>query len=201
MLLHSLITLSNLLILLVYAQDFGDTSIPSEYGPGFPLLKDLSNEEVCDAICYVPTNSVLYYFYEADMMVLRQILRGLVFQKHCLLKNLEPDCSCASTQSIRTLQMLVAAFSDLNYAYQGVDSEFLIRFDSVARAHGLESPISLKCRIVALAKDVTELGKECIGRFREELSVSLENSRNCASTQETVLTSAVDPVPRPISVC
>ena len=60
----------------------------------------------------------------------------------------------------------------LSHAFQGVDAEFLIKFNAVARAYGLKSPVDMKHQIVALSRDVTSLGKQWRRQCREELNAS-----------------------------
>lgn len=127
-----------------------------------PDLKFLSTEEVCDAICYAPTGTAQYYFYEADMLVLRQVFRGLKLQKTFLQQKIQHKSPAEGKAHIHNMK---ATFNELIHAYKGVDSDFLVKFDTIAIFNGLESPVGLKNKIVAVAKEVCKLGNEWLSRY------------------------------------
>ncbi|KAM9940172.1 hypothetical protein OXX80_000352 [Metschnikowia pulcherrima] len=160
-----------IVVTLVHTQEFGISYQGLETLSVLPQLQDLTNQEICDALCHAPTDTAFYYFYEADMLVLRQVLRGLRIQRRCLVKLLRmKQDPCARGKE--KFAMLTEAFAQLSHAFQGVDAEFLIKFNAVARAYGLKSPVDMKHQIVALSRDVTELGKQWRRQCREELIAS-----------------------------
>lgn len=162
--------IQNFLTSLSLILNFVTSMNPTEYGypleknEGLQNLLNLTEEEICDAICMVPIKSRVYHAYRMEMLVLKHVYSGLLYQRTALNQMLS-DLDYCSAQAREDFEDLSKAFGILTYAFQGVNFTFTANFDVLATRYGLDSPIAVENQILDVSVEINGLQRQWLLRY------------------------------------